>query len=150
MAGMLTLRPGGGAEHYYLHPLFLRFQRYVDIDIVDAGMREKPHGIPGVEIIPFHDLHAITFHPLEKNKLVHAHLAGDPGKEGEGQLDHGMKTYKTSYPGIHFFYRQRSMAAAESVYPPPAFDRVRHQRGRRLYLFYLGVLDPLHYVPYIA
>src|SRR5437763_1827653 len=47
----------------------------VNIDVVDAGMGEDPHGIARIESVAFHDLHAISLDAFQEDKLVNAHLA---------------------------------------------------------------------------
>src|SRR5436190_13446946 len=85
----------------------------INIYIIDAGMGEEPHGIPGIKIVSFHDLHTIAFYSFQENKLMHSHFTGDVSKKTKWQFYHRMKAHKTSDAGIHFFNGKCGMPATE-------------------------------------
>ena len=109
-------------------------------------MAEKPHNIPLVEIVPFHDLPAVTLHPLKEDKLVHSHLACNPRKKSKRELDHWMKTHKPSYPRVHFLNRECCMTASECMNPSFAFNSAGHKFSSLADVFTLCFLNACHYV----
>src|SRR6185369_17760346 len=112
------------SDHF--HPFFLCLNSNINIYIVDAGMREQPHHVPGIKIPSFHNFHAITFDPFQENKLVHSHFARDAGEKTQRQFDHWVKTNKATDAWIHFFDGKGGMSATESMHPTAGLNAVGH------------------------
>src|SRR4028118_68429 len=109
-------------------------------------MRENPHGVTGVEIVALHNFHPVSFHPLQKNKLVYTHFTCNPCKKGERQFYHRMKPYKTSDAWIHFFYWQRCMSATKSMYPSSTLNCIGHHFCGFMNVVHLCFFNFAHYI----
>ncbi len=107
-------------------------------------MGEDPEAIAGIEGVAFHDLDPVALDPLEEHELMHAHLADNPGEEGQGKLDHGMEADKAADAGIHFLDGEGGVAAAEGMHPPAGLNRIGHDLGGAADVVHLGLLDAVH------
>src|SRR4030042_1986984 len=112
-------------------------------------MREKPHHITFVKIISFHYLNSVSFHALEKNKLMYSHFAGYPCEKCKRQFYHRMEAYKTSDPRIHFLNRYSGLPATEGMNPPFTFYSICHCLCSFPDIVRLCLFDPGNYVPYV-
>src|SRR4030042_1753399 len=110
-------------------------------------MGKKPHYITFIKIIAFHYLFPVSFNTFKEDELMHSHFTGYPCEKCQRKFDHGMKTDKASYAGIHLFNRYSSMPASESMNPPFAFNGICHRLSCLRDVLRLCFLDPGHYFP---
>src|SRR6185295_14770554 len=94
-------------------PELFRAQRDVDVYVVDPRVREDPHRVALVELVPLHDGPPVALGALEKQELMNAHLSRYVREECERQLDHRMEADESADSRIHLLDRNRRVPAPE-------------------------------------
>ena len=150
MAGHLVAGLGCRAEDDDLHAEAFGFEGDIDIDGVDAGVREDPDAVALVEVPAAHDGLAVAFGAFEEEELVDAHFTDDVGEEGEGDFAEGVEADEAADAGIHFLDRKICVAAAEGVYPAAGLDGIGHYFGDLTDILHLCRLDLVHHGESVA
>ena len=145
VAGHLVAGLGGGSEDDHLHSEAFGFEGDVDIDGVDAGVREDPHDVFLLEVPTAHDGLAVTLGPFEPEELVDTHFTDDVGEEGQREFADGVEADETADAGIHLLDRQVRVAAAEGVDHVSRLDAVGHKGRHLLDFLHLSLLNLVHH-----
>ena len=112
--------------HDNFHSTLLGFQRYVDVHGVDAGMREYPDTILGIEVIVLHDFLSVTLCSFQEKELVDTHLTDDLRKERQREFAKRVEAYETADARIHLFNGDSGVTATKGVNPTACFNSIRH------------------------